>query len=108
VPISDKAGREGGIGRSDVRRLIYPAYLTCGLLAVTAAAFNPVGPRLIWVSGFSGSFLAFLGLLRIPGVVDEYTPEAHPGAISFSPTWTAFAAIVAIVFIFVLGPGIRL
>jgi hypothetical protein len=48
-------------------------------------------------------------LLRIPGVVDEYTPEAHAGkAIPFSPTWTAFAAIVAIVFIFVLGPGIRL
>ena len=104
-----KLVREGGIGRSDVRRLIYPAYFTCGLLAVTAAAFNPASPRLIWVSGFSGSFLAFLGLLRIPGVVDEYTTEAHAGkAIPFNPTWTAFAAIVAIVFIFVLGPGIRL
>lgn len=29
-----KLVREGGIGRSDVRRLIYPAYFTCGLLAL--------------------------------------------------------------------------
>jgi hypothetical protein len=101
--------KEGEVRLSDVRRLIFPAYLTCGLLAVASAAFNPVSPRLIWVNGFSGSFLAFLGLLRIPSIVDQYTTETHEGkAIPFSPTWTAFAVIVAILFIFVLGRGIRL
>ena len=104
-----KLVRVGEVRRSDVRRLIYPAYFTCGLLAVASAAFNPVSPRLIWVNGFSGSFLAFLGLLRIPSIVDQYATETHEGKpIPFSPTWVTAGALVAIVFIFVFGPGIRL
>lgn len=99
----------GQVGRSDVRRLIFPAYLTSGLLAVASAAFNRVSPRLIWVNGFSGSFLAFLGLLRLPSIVDRYAAEAQQGQpIRFSLAWAVFGGFVAIVFIFVLGPGIRL
>ena len=104
-----KLVKEGKIGRGDVPRLIFPAYFASGALAVASAALNPISSRLIWTNGFSGSFLAFLGLLRVPSLVGQRTVEGSGGQpIPFSRAWVILGVVVAIVFIVVLGPGIRL
>jgi hypothetical protein len=100
---------QGQVARSDVPRLIFPAYLASGVLAVASAALNPISTRLIWVNGFSGSFLAFLGMLRIPSLLAPSALDTNRGqAIQLSWAWVIGGAVVAIVFILVLGPGIKL
>jgi hypothetical protein len=100
---------KGKIARGEVPRLIFPAYLASGVLAVASAALNPISTRLIWVNGFSGSFLAFLGMLRIPSLVGPFAQDTNRGqAIEFSWAWVITGAVVAIVFVVILGPGIKL
>lgn len=97
------------IARSDVPRLIFSAYLASGILAVASAALNPISTRLIWTNGFSGSFLAFLGMLRIPSLLARSAHDTNQGQpIHFSWAWVIAGTLVALVFIAVLGPGIKL
>jgi hypothetical protein len=101
-------GGEGRIGRA--RRLAVPSYLAGGLLYCVSGLFNPVGPRLLFVSSVAASFGGASGLLwfqewlrgnRIPSSPDSITLGRRRG-------WLVAGALTALVFIAVLGRGIRL
>ena len=77
---------------------------------VAAGALNPVSPLLVLISAAAAAFggvsaLAWMTeLLRGPGY-----PAASgiPLAIDRSLGWIAFAATTALLFVTILGPGLR-
>lgn len=97
------------LARSDMWRLVWPAYLAGGTAMTLAAIFNPISPALILLSGIGASFGLNCGLLFLPGIVAH-----HAGAqtvlscpIPFRLFWIVLAVVVSGIFIAVLGPGIR-
>lgn len=87
-------------------------YLTGGLLYVAAGLLNPMGFRLVLISAAAASFggtsaLAWMAqLLRDERRFPTLQREA-PGLPS-SASWLAAGALVALLFVLVLGPGVRL
>ena len=102
--------RNGEIDRLEMPRLIFPAYVAGGLLFVAGAALNPIGPSLILMSGVSSGFGAMAGLAIIPKLVQDRTAGSPGGGVPlrFSPAWVAAGLLVALVFVAILGPGVRL
>jgi hypothetical protein len=104
--------RDGLVDRREIQRLVFPAYVAGGLLLVAGSALNPIGPRLILTSGMSAGFGAMAGLALVPGIVGRRTTgdQARPAVppLAFSAGWTVGGAILALAFVFVLGPGVRL
>jgi len=102
--------RDGDVSRREVGRLVFPAYVAGGLLFVTGSALNPVGPSLILLSGVSSGFGAMAGLAYAPKLVEARTRESENAALplGFSLGWVIAGVLVAVAFIAVLGPGIRL
>ncbi|MGZ4777648.1 MAG: hypothetical protein ACXV5L_00505 [Thermoanaerobaculia bacterium] len=100
----------GRIARSDVRRLVYGSYIAGGLLLVAGAALNPIDLRLILMSGVSSGFGAMAGLLFLPGFVEARTASSDDaaGSLPLSYPWIIAAIVVAVIFIFLIGPGIAL
>jgi hypothetical protein len=103
--------RKGDVDRSDVGRLLFPTYVAGGLLLVAASAFNRIDPSLILTSGVSSGFGAMAGLVLVPRIVARRTPDASAGAarpLPFDMRWAIAATLVALLFVGVLGPGVRL
>ncbi len=102
--------RNGLVDRREIGRLVFPAYIAGGLLFVAGAALNPVGPSLILLSGVSSGFGAMAGLAFVPRIVERRTETATSVArpLRFSLGWAVAGLSVAIAFIAVLGPGVRL
>lgn len=100
----------GRVGRA-VRLTVVP-YLAGGALYVAAGLFNPLGWLLVLVSAVAASFggtsaLAWMAqLLR-----DErrWPPAAGAARLDLarSPGWVAAGLVALVVFVGVLGPGIR-
>jgi hypothetical protein len=98
----------GGGCRDDVPRLALAPYLTGGVLMMAAAARNPVGPILILTSGAAASFGLMAGLLVVATRVRVATTAGERcGRLEWSSAWAGLAATLGVVFIFVIGPGIR-
>ena len=76
------------------------AYLTAVILSAAAGYFDPRGPHMILTDALPSS-LACIGL---PLVGSRQHAEV---GIAPSPAWMIAGAIAAIVFVAVLGPGIR-
>ena len=87
----------------NARRLNLIAYVTGGILYCVSGLFNPHGPLLIAISAAAASFGGTSGLLWMV----DFMPEGEEAAIERSYAWIASAAVIAIVFVFVLGPAIR-
>ena len=92
------------------RTLSLVPYLAGGALYVAAGALNPVSPLLVLISAAAASFggasaLAWMTeLLRRP----EYrAPGGAPLAINRSWAWMVVAGTMALVFVAILGPGLR-
>ena len=102
--------RSGQLAMANVRRLVILAYLSGGLLLVAGAARNSISQSLVLTSGVSSGFGAMMGLLFIPGIVEGTAGGSAPGApgMRFSLRWALAGVLVAVFFIGVLGPGIRL
>jgi len=92
------------------RQLTVTPYLTAGVLACIAGALNPVGPLLILFSAAAASFggnsgLAWMWKLlygsRIP-----YSEFQMP-EIERRWGWIVVAAVLALGFIAILGPGVK-
>lgn len=100
----------GNVALSDMRGLVWCAYLAAGAVMTIASVFNPISPSLILLSGAGASFGLNSGLLFLPGIVASgartQTPAIRP--IPFSFPWLAFALVFAGIFIVVLGPGVHL
>jgi hypothetical protein len=100
----------GEVSIADIRRLTVSSYVAGGILLVLASALNPIGFRLVAISGVGASFGLTWGLLLIPGMVASHA-GAEPGAtkaLKLRPFWAAVALLVGVAFVCVLGPGIRL
>lgn len=89
------------------------AYFTGGILMCIAGAFNPRGAILILISAAASTFGGSSGLLwatqwlKSQSMVPLGSVE-RPIMIQRSWVWTVLAAVTTIVFLVVLGPGIRL
>jgi len=102
--------RSGSIDRVEMPRLVFPAYLTGGLLLVAAATLNRVSPSLVLMSGVSSGFGAMAGVAFVPRLVERRTEETARVAapLGFNLGWVVAGLLVAFAFIAVLGPGVRL
>lgn len=103
-------GREYAGRVQRARRLTLIPYLTDGILSCLAGLFNPVGMILIAVSAAASSFGGASGLAwmhqwlhgtRIP------TTEFQMPPLTRSRIWMVAAAVVAVAFVVVLGPGVK-
>ncbi len=101
-------GGEGRIARA--RQLAVPSYWAGGILYCASSLLNPVGPALLLISAAAASFGGASGMLwfhewlrgdRIPLSPDSPVLDRRPG-------WLMAGALTAIVFVGLLGPGIRL
>jgi hypothetical protein len=97
------------LARSDVWRLVWPAYLAGGATMTIAAIFNPISAALILLSGVGASFGLSCGLLFLPGIVANHTGSQTvlTCPIPFSLFWIVLAIVSSGIFIAVLGPGIH-
>jgi hypothetical protein len=100
----------GEVSIEDLRRLTVSSYVAGGILLVLASAMNPIGLRLVMMSGVGASFGLTWGLLIVPRIVASHTSErpATTNAFELQPAWVAVALLVAVAFVYLLGRGIRL
>jgi hypothetical protein len=98
-----------GLRRKRGWALTVVPYLAGGVLYVAAGALNPEGPVIVAISAAAASFggtsaLAWMAsqLGRIPRATEP------PLALESSIPWLAVGGVVALVFVGVLGPGLRL
>ena len=108
---SPEAGCCGGERRRErAARLLVTAYLAGGALYCAAGLLNPVSPLLVLISAAAASFggtsaFAWMAeLLRSPAYATADVPAPAMGA---ERGWWTAAFAAALVFVLVLGPGIR-
>jgi hypothetical protein len=98
----------GEVAAEDVPRLTVTPYLAGGLLFTLASVFNPVGPGMILTSGIAASFGLTFGLLFVARASFPAPAAASaPQALPMNTAWVVLGFAVAIVFVAVLGPGVR-
>jgi hypothetical protein len=70
---------------------------------------NPIGIQLVWQSALPGAAGADSGLLWLRYYIPKGTvPERRSDGIDRSYPWIIVAAILSLVFVFVLGRGVAL
>jgi hypothetical protein len=91
------------------RQLTLTPYFTDGILSCIAGLLNPVGMILVAISAAAASFGGASGLVWM----DEWLRGPRISSASFqlppltrSRAWIAVAAILAVLFVAVLGPGL--
>ena len=91
-------------------RLTLAPYFAGGIVECIAGALNPQGWLLIALSAAASTFGGSSALVWAPqwlrGTSIPLGPDASPMPIPRSWRWIAAAAIIAISFILILGPGI--
>jgi hypothetical protein len=104
-----RAVEKNFVSRTEIVRLVFLAYLAGGTLLVVAAAFNPIGPSLIFLSGVSSGFAAMAGLTLVPGMIEKRTVGigTGKGRVSHSPGWIVAGLVVGMFFVVIVGPGIQ-
>jgi hypothetical protein len=100
-------GREGRIARA--RRLAVPSYLAGGHLYCVSGLFNPLGPLLLFISAAAASFGGTSGLLWFHEWLrgDRIPMSSGPIDLGRQRGWLVAGAFTALVFVGLLGPGIR-
>ncbi len=102
--------RRGLISQYESAHVLLPTYIAGGLLFVLGSALNPIGPSLILSSGASSGFGAMAGQAFLLSLVEKQTRQ-EPCAghtLPFSFGCCVAGTIVALLFIGLLSPGIRL
>lgn len=101
------------LSRRDIRRggakdLTLLPYLTGGVLCTVAGFFNPVGMILVAISAAASSFGGASGLAWMTQCLRGRPNDGGDGvAVLRSPAWIAAGCVVAVVFIGVLGRGVK-
>jgi hypothetical protein len=90
------------------RRLTAPAYIAGGLLYCVSGLFNPVGPILIAISAAAASFGGTSGLLWLIRFVPDGSHSVSRIELNRSPAWIVAGGVVSLIFVAILGPGVRL
>ena len=108
--LSPFLGSEPQRWRRAVRLTVLP-YLVGGLLYVAAGLLNPVGAYLVLISAAAASFGGTSGLAWMAQLLrDERRFPPRDGPILRIPRsipWLVAGAAIALLFVGVLGPGIR-
>lgn len=117
VPISLR-GMERFLGAAEpprlerARQLTLPAYLAGGVLYVTAGLFNPESPMLVLISAAAASFGGASALAWMTQLLrnrQRFPASERPEeGIAQSWPWLVAGALVAAIFIGLLGPGVAL
>jgi len=92
-----------------VRRLAWTPYFTDGLLATVAGALNPAGLFYVIASALPSTLGANSALLWLPQSMERRSKRVEGpvvGPIPRSVPWIAVGAVIALLYIFVLGRGI--
>jgi len=101
-----------GVPRAEMRRLrrlTFIPYFSAALLLAAGGLLNPIGIQLVWQSALPGAAGAHSGLLWLRYYIPRKTiPERGSEGIGRNYGWIIAAAILSLVFIFVLGRGITL
>ncbi len=85
-----------------------------GVIACAGAALDPHGPMEMLNSGAASSFLAAVGLLWVRGMFGRFRDKAGTAGVAGASVirrsvgWMIAAAAMAIVYVGVLGPGVRI
>ena len=93
------------------KKLALVPYLAGGILSCIAGVFNPVGMVLVAISAAAASFGGTSALAWMTEWLKSDSFPARPGpAISIDRRWNwiVAGAVLAVLFVAVLGPGIRL
>lgn len=101
----------GGDGRmARARQLAVPSYWAGGILYCTSSLFNPVGPSLLFISAVAASFGGASGLLWFHQWLrgNRFPSSSDPVELDRRGVWLVAGVLTAIVFVGLLGPGIRL
>jgi hypothetical protein len=100
-----------GVPRNDLRRLrrlTWIPYFSAVVLLSLAGLLNPIGIQLMWQSALPAAAGAHSGLLWLMYYIPRGTvPERGSEGIGRSYAWIIVAAGLSLVFIFVLGAGLR-
>jgi hypothetical protein len=101
--------RNGEVAYQDLWRLALTAYVTSGILLMTAAVLNPVSRGLILIGGVGASFGLSFGMVLVPAFIRRpLEPQTTATRyMPFSWFWLIFALVVAVGFIAGLGRGIQ-
>ena len=93
---------------SRMRGLCWIPYFTDGVLAGVAGLLNPAGLFYVIASALPSTLGANAGLLSLPSIMRKNTvaPEKTVAPLKRSIPWIATGALVAALFIFVLGRGL--
>jgi hypothetical protein len=101
-----------GVPRTELRRLrklTFIPYFSAAFLLSAGGLLNPIGIQLVWQSALPGAAGADSGLLWLRYYIPKKTvPEVGSEAIGRIYVWIIVAAILSLIFIFVLGRGITL
>lgn len=92
-----------------VRRIAFVSYLAGGMISCAGAILDPRGAIEILNSGATSGFLAALGLLWMPQLFGRMqdTPIHLASAIDRSAVWILVATFIAVLYIAILGPGVK-
>ena len=94
-------------GRS--RKLTFVPYISAILLSTIAAVLNPLGIQLVWQSALPATAGGQSGLLWLQYYIPRgMEAEAASGQLQRDYTWIAVGAVLAIVYVAVLGRGVTL
>jgi len=100
-----------GVPRNDVKRLrkltVLP-YVSAILISSVAGLLNPVGVQLVWQSALPATAGANCGLLWLRHYIPKGTRPEQTESVERDYKWVGMAVVFALLFIFVLGPGIKL
>jgi hypothetical protein len=100
-------GCGGRAARSIAWALVVPAYITGGVATVASGLFSQLDFKWAQIQAAGGTFGLTVWLLLLPLVIPE-GPAEHPFVLPRSIGWIVAGAIVGLIFIGVLGPGIAL
>jgi hypothetical protein len=89
------------------RMLTVPAYAAGGVLFCLAGLFNPVSPILIAISAAAASFGGASGLLWLTEFLRGGGRSGEPAELDRSYVWIVAGCLVSLVFVGILGPGVR-
>jgi hypothetical protein len=103
--------RRMGVAQTDARRfrrLLWLPYFSAIFIDGVAALFNPIGMRYVFLSALAATAGGNSGLLWLRYYIPRRIRPGSAQIIPRSYPWIAVAAVLAVIFIAVLGPGIHL
>ena len=100
----------GVVGRADVDACCTVSYWIGGCVVTLASVFNPVSSIFILTSGAATGFGAMVGLLALPVIIrrDQLGPSPAAGTLRITAPWVVAGVVSTVLFVCVMGPGIRL